>query len=62
MKFKVGDKVKLNKKVKSFVFGRSGVSYDEIGEITHIWGTVLRVQFPGHCFAWHGLGIELELG
>lgn len=59
MKFKVGDKVKLNSNVKEFRWGRSDVSYDEIGKITSIdKDGEIRVDFPSHGF-WAGLENEL---
>lgn len=36
MKFKVGDKVKLNKNITRFTYNRAGVSYEEIGTITYV--------------------------
>lgn len=60
MKFKVGDKVKLNKNIKKFKYGRGGVGYDEIGIITKIYknGLVL-VDFPKTMCGWSGEEHEL---
>lgn len=62
MKLKVGDKVKLNKNVKSFNYGKGIVSYDEIGEILSISydNKSVYVNFPSHR-EWHGLEKELVL-
>lgn len=61
MKFKVGDKVKLNKNIRMFKYNRAGVSYDEIGEIIRVFDDKeLRVRFPSHN-NWCGLEQELEL-
>lgn len=60
MKFKIGDKVKLNKKVKDFKHGRGNVGYDEIGEIIDIRGGLIYIDFP-HCRDWKGVERELEL-
>lgn len=62
MKLKVGDKVKLNKNVKSFNYGEGIVSYDEIGEIVSIScdNKSVYVNFPSHR-EWHGLEKELVL-
>lgn len=59
MKFKVGDKVKLNKNIKKFKYGQGGVGYDEIGRITRIDkdGFAL-VDFPKMC-DWSGEEHEL---
>lgn len=60
MKFKVGDKVKLNKNIKKFKYGRGDVGYDEIGIITKIYknGLVL-VNFPKTICCWSGEEHEL---
>lgn len=60
MKFKVGDKVKLNKNIKKFKYGQGGVGYDEIGRITRIDkdGFVL-VDFPKIMCDWSGEEHEL---
>lgn len=59
MKFKVGDKVKLNIYIKEFRWGRAGVDYDEIGKITGIDGDEeIHVNFPSHN-DWSGLESEL---
>lgn len=61
MKLRIGDKVKLNKNVENFKYGRSCVRYDEIGTIIEIdkyeevW-----VNFPSHS-AWNGLEEELVI-
>lgn len=62
MKFKVGDKVKLNKNIEKFRFGRAGVSYDEIGTINRIDkdGFVL-VDFSKTMHGWSGIENELVL-
>ena len=36
MKFKIGDRVRLNRNKKEFYYLRGGVSYDEIGTIEKI--------------------------
>ncbi len=60
MKFKVGDKIKLNKNIKKFKYGQGGVGYDEIGTITRIDkdGFVL-VDFPKTMCDWGGEEHEL---
>lgn len=60
MKFKAGDKVKLNENVKKFEYGRGGVSYDEIGKVTDTSGGIINVDFPT-LYGWKGLEKELEL-
>ena len=60
MKFKVGDKVKLNKNVKYFNFSRGNVGYDEIGEIIDICGEFVYINFPS-CSYWQGVEHELKL-
>ena len=61
MKFKKGDKVRLNKNIEKFKLGQGGVGYDEIGEITHIFsdGTIV-VEFPT-LPGWSGVECELIL-
>lgn len=62
MDFKVGDKVRLNKNIKEFKYGRGFVSYGEIG-IIKIINTIyqeIRVDFPS-CEGWKGLKKELIL-
>ena len=61
MKFKVGDKVKINKKIISFKYGKGGVSPDVIGKIIGVKeDNEYYVDFPlAHC--WHGLEKELVL-
>ena len=61
MKFKVGDKVKINKKIISFKYGKGGVSPDVIGKIIGVReDNEYYVDFPSvRC--WHGLEKELEL-
>ena len=59
MELKLGDKVKLNKNVEKFTYGRGLVSYDEIGKITRFdrCGDII-VDFPTQ----HGwLGLEKDL-
>lgn len=61
MKFKVGDKVKLNKNVKKFKYGKGIVGYDETGTIIEIdIYKDIRVDFPSHC-EWAGTEEELVL-
>lgn len=61
MKFKVGDKVILNKKIKDFKYGRGFVSYDELGIIKGIneYQEII-VDFLS-CDDWRGLEKELIL-
>lgn len=60
MKFKVGDKVKLNIYTKEFRWGRAGVGYDEIGKITNInEDGKIYVDFPSRDYSWDGLENEL---
>lgn len=59
MKFKVGDKVKLNKNVKDFKYGKGIVGYDELGIIIEIdRDKDIHVNFPSY---WGWIGIEEEL-
>jgi len=59
MKFKVGDKVKLNKNVKKFKYGKGIVGYDETGTIIEIDRYKdIRVDFPSY---WEWSGTEEEL-
>lgn len=58
MNLKVGDKVKLNKKIKKFQHGRGGVSYDEIGVVKDMGPSRIIVNFPSH-YNWLGLIQEL---
>lgn len=60
-KFKVGDKVKINKKIISFKYGKGGVRSDVIGKIIGVReDNEYYVDFPSvRC--WHGLEKELEL-
>lgn len=60
MKFKVGDKVKLNKNIKQFKWGRGGVDYNDIGTITKISCERIEIDFP-HCSCWCGIENELVL-
>lgn len=63
MKFKIGDKVRLNKNKEFFYYSRVGVSYDEIGtikEIDTINTDEYIVEFPSHS-CWRGKEDELEL-
>lgn len=60
MKFKIGDKVKLNKNIKDFRYGKAGVSYEEIGIITYVKEDKYTVKFPSHC-SWNGTKEELVL-
>ena len=60
MKFKIGDKVKLNKNIKDFRYGRAGLSYEEIGTIKGVKKDTYTVGFPSHS-SWDGTEEELEL-
>lgn len=61
MKFKVGDKVKLNKNVKKFKYGKGIVEYDEIGTIIEIDRYKdICVDFPSY-WEWRGTEEELVL-
>lgn len=61
MKFKVGDKVKLNPKIKKFRYGKGEVGYDEIGTITKIdIFQDIKVDFPT-MKGWNGKEDELIL-
>lgn len=61
MKFKVGDKVKLNKNVKKFKYGKGIVGYDETGTIIEIDRYKdICVDFPS-CWEWRGTEEELVL-
>ena len=61
MKFKVEDKVKLNKNVKKFKYGKGIVGYDETGTIIEIDRYKdIRVDFPSYC-GWTGTEEELVL-
>lgn len=60
MKFKVGDKVKLNKNIKDFHYGKAGVSYKEIGIIKNVAKDSYTVSFPSHN-SWDGKEEELVL-
>lgn len=61
MKFKVGDKVILNKNIRDFKYGRGFVGYDEMGTIKRIDEyQEIRVDFPS-CDDWRGLEKELIL-
>lgn len=61
MKFKVGDKVKLNKNVKKFKYGKGNVGYDETGTIIEIDRYKnIRVDFPIYS-EWSGTEEELVL-
>ena len=60
-KFKVGDKVKLNKLIGNFKYGRGGVNFKAIGKIIGITeNNEYYVDFPV-CGCWHGREKELEL-
>ena len=61
MKLRIGDKVKLNKNVEKFTYGRGLVSYDEIGKITRFdrCGDII-VDFPTQR-GWMGLKEDLVL-
>lgn len=60
MKFKVGDRVKLNKNKKTFSYGRAGVSYEEIGIIKNNNKDKYTVNFPSHS-SWDGTEDELVI-
>lgn len=60
-KFKVGDKVKLNKLIGNFKYGRGGVNFKTIGKIIGITeDNEYYVDFP-ICGCWHGREKELVL-
>lgn len=60
-KFKVGDKVKLNKLVGNFKYGKGRVNFKAIGKIIGITeNNEYYVDFP-LCGCWHGREKELEL-
>ena len=60
-KFKVGDKVKLNKLIGNFKYGRGGVNFKAIGKIIGITeNNEYYVDFP-ICGCWHGREKELVL-
>lgn len=63
-KFKIGDRVQLNKSVKCFKYGRGFVSYEAIGIIKAIAaskeGYAYTVAFPSHS-CWAGTEDELVL-
>lgn len=60
MKFKVGDKVKLNKNIETFIYGKGNVDYDEVGAIIGIGCGKVKVNFP-NCSVWNGRESELVL-
>lgn len=61
MKFKIGDKVKLNDNIKEFTYARAGVGYDELGKITQICDNGdIKVNFPTFV-GWYGIEDELIL-
>lgn len=57
---KIGDKVKLNKNIEIFRYGKGGVNYDEIGIIIGIGCGKVKVNFP-NCSVWNGRKSELVL-
>lgn len=58
---KIGDKVKLNKNVEHFKYGKGPVGYDELGTIIEIDSYKdIRVDFP-NCSRWRGVEKELVL-
>lgn len=60
-KFKIGDKVKLNPEISDFTYGRSNVTYDEIGEIIQLVGVYhYYVKFPNH-ERWYGHANDVVL-
>lgn len=61
MKLRIGDKVKLNKNIKEFTYGKGLVRYDEIGTIIKIdRNKDIIVNFPTQ-YRWIGLEKELVL-
>lgn len=61
MKLKVGDKVKLNRNVKEFKYGKALVDYDEIGRVVIIdENNGIFIDFPSF-YGWYGLEHELVL-
>ncbi len=59
-KFKVGDKVRLNKNKAGYTFGRGYVKYDEIGTFKSFDGSHYTVDFPSH-HDWKGSGNDCVL-
>ena len=61
-KFKVGDKVRLDPSKTKFRYGQAGVSFREVGTVTHVvdaGGTGdYRVLFESHGGGWTGLESE----
>lgn len=60
MKFRVGDRVRLNKNKKEFKYGRGPVGYEEVGTIERIDKDEYVVKFPSYSY-WYGKEEELEL-
>lgn len=60
MKFKVGDKVRLNKYIRKFKNGQGDVYYGEIGTIINFEYGEIIVDFP-NCYGWKGEESELVL-
>lgn len=63
-KFKVGDRVRLNRRVKEFKYIRGDVSYDDIGTIEEVCDNdEYEVKFPSYSAncTWSVLGSELRL-
>lgn len=59
MKFKVGDNVKINPKIKEFRYTCGGIDHDEIGKISSINSDgVIRINFPSAPW-WYGLESEI---
>ena len=60
MELKIGDKVKLNPKMRDFKWSRAGVSYEEIGIVLRIAKDreSVTIDFPSHP-CWKGLEKEL---
>lgn len=56
--FKVGDKVQLNPDCKSFKFGKGGVEFGEVGEISTLNNEAVIIKFPSHN-SWSGLTREI---
>lgn len=60
MKFKIGDKVKLNPKLKKdeFIYGKGLARYDDIGEVINVSKTSVTGNFP-EISNWFGVEAEL---
>ena len=60
MKFKVGDKVKLNPDVSDFIHGQGPVEYSDIGVVIANDSESIHVDFPG-MIGWWGKTSEIVL-